>query len=60
MVELPNRERYGFIWAVLSADADIDVDEHLGTVGPDLEAPDYASFGYLLDQVVVLRLKFVD
>lgn len=46
LVELPNRERYGFIWAVLSADADIDVDEHIGDLGPDLEALDYASFGY--------------
>ena len=46
LVELPNRERYGFIWAMLSADADIDVDEHIGDLGPDLEALDYASFGY--------------
>ena len=30
LVELPNQERHGFIWAVLSADADIDVDAHLG------------------------------
>ncbi|WP_234825439.1 aromatic ring-hydroxylating oxygenase subunit alpha [Mycolicibacter senuensis] len=46
LVELPNQERHGFIWAVLSADADIDVDEHLGDLGPDLEVLDYASFGY--------------
>ena len=46
LVELPNQERHGFIWAVLSADADIDVDEHLGDLGPDLEALDYPSFGY--------------
>ena len=46
LVELPNQERHGFIWAVLSADADIDVDEHLGALGPDLAALDYASFGY--------------
>ncbi|MCP9273671.1 aromatic ring-hydroxylating dioxygenase subunit alpha [Mycolicibacterium sp. CAU 1645] len=46
LVELPNQERHGFIWAVLTADADIDVDEHLGPLGPDLAALDYASFGY--------------
>lgn len=46
LVELPNQERHGFIWAVLSADADIDVDAHLGDLGPDLAALDYPSFGY--------------
>ncbi len=46
LVELPNQERHGFIWAVLSADGEIDVDEHLGDLGPDLEALDYLSFGY--------------
>jgi choline monooxygenase len=46
LVELPNQERYGFIWAVLTADADIDVDEHLGPLGSDLASIDYASFGY--------------
>lgn len=46
LVELPNQERHGFIWAVLSAGAHIDVDAHLGDVGPDLEALDYSSFGY--------------
>lgn len=46
LVELPNQERHGFIWAVLNADAHIDVDAHLGPVGADLSAIDYASFGY--------------
>ncbi|WP_372512662.1 aromatic ring-hydroxylating oxygenase subunit alpha [Mycobacterium yunnanensis] len=46
LVELPNQERHGFIWAVLSADADIDVDAHLGPLAADLAALDYASFGY--------------
>jgi phenylpropionate dioxygenase-like ring-hydroxylating dioxygenase large terminal subunit len=45
LVELPNQECHGFIWAVLSADADIDVDAHLGELGPELEAIDYPSFG---------------
>ena len=46
LVELPNQERYGFIWALLSAGADIDVDTHLGELGQELEALAYASFGY--------------
>jgi choline monooxygenase len=46
LVELPNRERHDFIWAILSADADIDVDTHLGNLGLDLAVIDYASFGY--------------
>ncbi len=46
LVELPSEERYGFIWAVLSADATIDLDAHLGAVASDLERWDYASYGY--------------
>lgn len=46
LVELPSQERHGFIWAVLSADADIDVDTHLGPLGPELALLDYASYGY--------------
>ena len=46
LVELPNQERHGFIWAVLTADADIDVDAHLGDLGPDLAALDFSSYGY--------------
>ncbi len=46
LVELPSQERHGFIWAVLTADADIDVDTHLGTLGPELALLDYTSYGY--------------
>lgn len=46
LVELPSEERYGFIWAVLTADATIDVDEHLGALGPQLAELDYPSFSY--------------
>ncbi|MDX6502594.1 MAG: hypothetical protein QOG23_5858, partial [Blastocatellia bacterium] len=46
LVELPNQERHGFIWAVLNVDVGIDVDEHLGPLGDDLAAIDYASFGF--------------
>ncbi|OBG61983.1 aromatic ring-hydroxylating dioxygenase subunit alpha [Mycobacterium sp. E735] len=46
LVELPSQEAYGFIWAVLSADASIDVDAHLGPVASQLAELDYGSFGY--------------
>jgi phenylpropionate dioxygenase-like ring-hydroxylating dioxygenase large terminal subunit len=46
LVELPSEERHGFIWAVLTADAEIDLDAHLGSIGPELERLNYASYGY--------------
>ena len=32
LVELPSEERHGFVWAVLSADATIDLDTHLAPI----------------------------
>jgi choline monooxygenase len=46
LVELPSQEAYGFIWAVLTADGAIDIDAHLGPLGPQLAELDYGSFGY--------------
>src|SRR5271167_4072426 len=46
LVELPAEEKYGFIWAVLTADADIDVDHHLGPLANDLAAFEYETYGY--------------
>ncbi|MFD3745438.1 aromatic ring-hydroxylating dioxygenase subunit alpha [Nocardia sp. NPDC058633] len=46
LVELPSQERHGFIWAVLSAEGSIDIDAHLGAMGPELAQLDYASYGY--------------
>ncbi|UXA17230.1 aromatic ring-hydroxylating dioxygenase subunit alpha [Mycobacterium sp. SMC-4] len=46
LVELPNQERHGFIWAVLTVGETIDVDTHLGALGPELALMDYASYGY--------------
>ena len=46
LIELPSEERYGFVWAVLTADAGIDVDAHLGELAPHLAELDYPSFGY--------------
>ena len=46
LVELPNEERHGFIWAVLAADAGIDLDAHLGAIEPELASMNYAAYGY--------------
>jgi choline monooxygenase len=46
LVELPSEERHGFLWAVLTAGAEMDLDAHLGPMGAELAALDYASFGY--------------
>ena len=46
LVELPSEERYGFIWAVLTADATIDLDAHLGPLKDELALWNYSSYGY--------------
>ncbi|MCF6386739.1 Rieske 2Fe-2S domain-containing protein [Mycobacterium sp. MBM] len=50
LVELPSEERYGFIWAVLTADASIDLDAHLGPMKDELALWDYRSYGYHTDR----------
>ena len=46
LVELPNEERHGFIWAVLTAGAEIDLDAHLGPMNAELARWNYQDFGY--------------
>ncbi|MEU0543894.1 aromatic ring-hydroxylating dioxygenase subunit alpha [Nocardia sp. NPDC005978] len=46
LVELPSEERHGFIWAVLTADASIDLDAHLGPLNAELAQWNYAAYGY--------------
>lgn len=46
LVELPNDERYGFVWAVLTAGSSIDVDAHLGDFATELAQWRYQDFGY--------------
>ena len=46
LVELPSEERHGFIWAVLTADATIDLDAHLGDLDAELALWNYRSYGY--------------
>ncbi|MHC9295249.1 aromatic ring-hydroxylating oxygenase subunit alpha [Mycobacterium sp. LTG2003] len=50
LVELPSEERHGFVWAVLTADAAIDLDSHLGALGPELAQWNYQSYGYHADR----------
>lgn len=50
LVELPSDERYGFIWAVLTADAAIDLDAHLGDFGSELGLWSYEGYGYHTDR----------
>lgn len=46
LVELPNEERHGFIWAVLTVDAELDLDRHLGDFAVELDQWNYSAFGY--------------
>ncbi len=50
LVALPSEERHGFIWAVLTADAAIDLDAHLGDFGSELALWNYESYGYHTDR----------
>ncbi|WP_396903246.1 SRPBCC family protein [Mycolicibacterium sp.] len=50
LVELPSEERHGFVWAVLTADATIDLDSHLGSLGPELAQWNYEAYGYHTDR----------
>jgi choline monooxygenase len=50
LVELPNEERHGFIWAVLTAGAPIDVEAHLGDLDAELAKWNYSGFGYLTER----------
>ncbi len=50
LVELPSEERHGFVWAVLTADAGIDLDAHLGELNAELALWNYRSYGYHTDR----------
>lgn len=50
LVELPSEERHGFVWAVLTADATIDLDSHLGSLGPELAQWNYEAYSYHTDR----------
>ncbi|MBX8686594.1 Rieske 2Fe-2S domain-containing protein [Mycobacterium sp. 20091114027_K0903767] len=50
LVELPSEERHGFVWAVLTADADMDLDAHLGPLGTELAQWNYETYGYHTDR----------
>jgi choline monooxygenase len=50
LVELPSEERHGFIWGVLTKDAEIDLDEHLGSFDAELAQWNYDTYGYLTER----------
>src|SRR5690606_28865793 len=58
LVELPSQESHGFVWAVLTAGGTIDVDAHLGAMGPELAQLDYASYGYHDDREFVSEVSW--
>ena len=47
LVELPSEERHGFVWACLTAGAEIDVAAHLGPIDDELAQWGYRDYDYL-------------
>lgn len=58
LVELPNEERHGFVWASLTAGGEIDVAAHLGPLDAELERWRYESYGYLTEQEFPSRVSW--
>ncbi|MGW0161881.1 aromatic ring-hydroxylating oxygenase subunit alpha [Mycobacterium sp. NPDC003323] len=46
LVELPSEERHGFIWAVLTADVELNLDTHLGSLNDELAQWNYQDYQY--------------
>ncbi|OBG88657.1 (2Fe-2S)-binding protein [Mycobacterium sp. E802] len=46
LVELPSEERHGFIWTVLTAGAELDLDAHLGDFGEELARWNYQDYQF--------------
>jgi len=46
LVELPTEERHGWIWAVLTTGAQMDLDAHLGPMNMELAQWNYGAFQY--------------
>jgi phenylpropionate dioxygenase-like ring-hydroxylating dioxygenase large terminal subunit len=47
LVELPSEERHGFIWAVLTPGAEIDVAAHLGVLDDEIGSWGYAGYRFI-------------
>lgn len=58
LVELPSEERHGFIWAVLTAEAEIDLDAHLGPMDSELAQWNYQDFGYHDQRLLTSRVSW--
>lgn len=58
LVELPSEERHGFIWAVLTAEAEIDLDAHLGPMDSELAQWNYQDFGYHDERLLTSQVSW--
>ncbi len=47
LIALPSEERHGLIWCVLDPEQAIDLDDHLGTLAPELSQWEYERCTYL-------------
>ena len=50
LVELPNEERHGFVWACLTAGEGIDVAAHLGPLDAEFGSWGFEGYGYLTER----------
>lgn len=50
LVALPTEERHGFVWTVLTADAPLDLDAHLGPLDAELAAWGFAGYEHLTER----------
>lgn len=57
LVELPSEERHGFVWVVLTAGADLDLDAHLGPLDAELGRWQYQDYGYLTERTTGVPLR---
>lgn len=55
---MPSEERHGFVWAVLTAGAEIDLDAHLGSMGPELAQWNYQTFGYHDEKILTSEVSW--
>ena len=46
LVELPSEERHGWVWAILTAGAHLDLGAHLGAMGPELDQFSFGEYQY--------------
>jgi choline monooxygenase len=58
LVELPSEERHGFVWAVLTVGAPIDVAAHLGPLDDELAAWGLGASAYLAERDIGIDVNW--